>query len=222
VRRVSYAAGVAIVATAFVLLAACQQATTTPAVSTTKWASDGNGNLEFITNDSSYYNYYFWDKIANAAENNSANWTNPVTATVEKVSGSSTEGFGVVFCAQSSNNDFYFVDISANGEYYVGQDVSNSISAITKTGGGSGWAQSTAIKQGNNAANVVSIALSSSTYAISINGTQVCTFPASNATNGYMTGSSGFTIVIGTSSDESFPGTPEKALFKFTSPATYP
>jgi len=221
VRRLSYAAGVAIVATAFVLLAACQQPTTTPAVSTTKWASDGNGNLEFITNDSSYYNYYFWDNIANAAENSSADWTHPVTATIEKVSGSSTEGFGVVFCAQSSNNDFYFVDISANGEYYVGQDVSSSISAIT-TSAGSGWVQSAAVKQGDNAANVVSIALSSSNYAISINGTQVCTFAATAATNGYMTGSSGFMIVIGTSSNESFPGTPEKALFKFTSPVSYP
>ena len=61
VRRVSYAAGVAIVATAFVLLAACQQPTTTPTVSTTKWASDGNGNIEFITNDSANYGYGYWE-----------------------------------------------------------------------------------------------------------------------------------------------------------------
>ena len=164
-RRVSYAAGVAIVATAFVLLAACQQPTTTPTVSTTKWASDGNGNLEFITNDSSYYNYYFWDKIANAAENSTTNWSSPVTATVEKVSGAVGQGFGVVFCAQSSNSDFYFVYISANGGYYVGQDVSSSLSAIP-TSVGTGWVQSPAIKQGDNAVNVVSIALSSSNLSI--------------------------------------------------------
>ena len=59
-------------------------------------------------------------------------------------------------------------------------------------------------------------------YAISINGTQVCTFAATAATNGYMTGSSGFVMSIGTSSEESFPGTAEKALFKFTSPVSYP
>ena len=219
-RRVSYAAGVAIVATAFVLLAACQQPTTTPTVSTTKWASDGNGNLEFITNDSANYGYEYWETFSSVTEASGA-WTNPVTATVEKVSGSQSAGFGVVFCYQSSG-DFYFVNISANGSYYVGQDISSTISAITRTGGVSGWAQSTAIKQGDNATNVISIAFDGSTFTVSINGTSACTFPLTNASGGYTGGPAGFKINIGTSSDESFPGTADKVLFKMTSPHSYP
>ena len=219
-RRVSYAAGVAIVATAFVLLAACQQPTTTPAVSTTKWASDGNGNLEFITNDSANYGYGYWETFSSENITPATTWSGSVAATLEKVSGGSTVAFGMVFCYQT-NGDFYFVNIAANGGYYVGQDIGGTTSAIT-TDKGSGWIQSTAIKQGDNVANVISVAFASPTFTVSINGNSVCTFGTSATTKGYTTGTAGFKMSIGTASDESFPGTPEKVLFKMNSPQSYP
>ena len=135
--------------------------------------------------------------FSSETESNSTTWgTSPVTATLEKVSGGSAVAFGMVFCYQT-NGDFYFVNIAANGGYYVGQDVGGTMSAIT-TDKGSGWIQSAAIKQGDNVANVISVAFASPTFTVSINGNSVCTFGTSATTKGYTTGTAGFKMSIGT------------------------
>lgn len=178
---------------------------------TAVWQADGNGYLRYLSNDTAFYNWWFFHSPANQTSLPLA--TNPVTVTVAKVSGLSSEGYGIVFCEQDSN-DYYRLLIASNGQYQVVKYLANVAYTLVP------WTVSTAIVQGQGTTvtNVLKVSQpSAGSIAITINSILVNTV-SDSAFSGGKTGFWAGNAQTG----ESFPGTPEDIRFKITSPIAYP
>lgn len=176
---------------------------------TIKWQLDGNGAVQFLTNDPQWYGYTFWDTYAQTTESQMTT----VTATVAKQSGSQTCGYGIIFCYQDTNN-FYRLLITASGGYSVYAKVGGTYTAIIP------WTQAhtALLNNGFGVANVISVTQQSlHNFSINFNGTQETAFGDLNFTGG----NAGFCIGI-SSTTENFPSIPEDVRFKLTSPVAYP
>jgi len=176
---------------------------------TIKWQLDGNGFVQFFTNDPQWYGYTFWNTYSQANEPQMTT----VTASVVKQSGSPTCGYGIVFCYQDSNN-FYRLLIDANGYYCVYAKVAGVYTAIIP------WTQAhtALLNSGFGVPNEITVTQQSpNNFSISFNGTQETAFSDQNFTGG----TAGFCMGI-SATTESFPTTPEDARFRLTSPVVYP
>jgi hypothetical protein len=196
-----------------ILFTSCTQTSSGPIItptSTTMFANDGSGNIQFETNDTSKYSTSFWEYYPSTQ-----NTVSTITATIYKNSGDATQGFGIIF-AHQDNNDFYRVLIAENGQYSVYKIVSGTWAAIQ------GWVVSTKVNTGYGIANTIEVTYSSGNYNVYINNltTPVYTF-APDSTLG-TAGTSGFFAAVGSSSTESFPNTPVDVRFRMTSPVSIP
>jgi hypothetical protein len=173
------------------------------------WQLDGTGYLRYYSNDSASLNRVFWRL---RSQSNRVLASNPILATVEKVSGARNMGYGIVFCAQDSSN-YYRLLIASNGYYEVAKSVAGTISILSP------WAPSTAIKagQGLRVANILGVSQpTTGNIAITINSTPVTTISDSSFTGGKV----GFWACNGT--HENFPTIPEDIRYKVTRPVSYP
>lgn len=202
----------------FLVLAACMllmscgsggdSSSPSASIQTSEWQLDGNGYVQFLTNDAQYYNYNFW---VSYTQTNETQMTT-VTATVKKQSGSLNGGYGIIFCYQDSNN-FYRLLIDADGHYSV----------IARTGGVYSviipWTSSQHLSSGVGVDNVISVhQLSPNNFSVNFNGTQEVLFNDANFTGG----KAGFSASVNVQANENFPNTPEDLRFKLSSPAVYP
>ena len=206
-----------LVLTAGVVLLAvssCTQPTSGPTVQTIKWQSNSSGSaIEFSTNNSSYYNYGFYDPLTQET------WQAGTadTATVEKVSGATNVGYGMIFSYQSTGN-YYALLIDAQDQYAVFKSVSGTTTNVT------GWTPAPSgapLKSGVGATNTISVTQTGTgTYSISFNGKSATTYSDTSGSS-FTGGDAGFYAGIGSSSDESFPTTPETIDYTMTSPNPY-
>lgn len=179
-----------------------------PSIQTIQWQLDGNGFVQFSTNDSQYYAYSFWNTYSQTSQTTMST----VTAAVKKQSGNAGSGYGIVFCYQDNNN-FYRILIETSGHYLVSARVGGTYSTIIP------WTASANLNSGFGAENSISVTqLSAHYFAINFNGTQETTFSDGNFTGGR----SGFYSYISDQTHENFPYTPSDARFKMSSPVTYP
>jgi hypothetical protein len=184
--------------------------TSSTSIQTIKWQLDGNGSVQFLTNDAQYYNYNFWDTYTQTYETQMTT----VTATVKKLSGSLYSGYGIVFCHQDSNN-YYRLLIDAAGQYSVSAIVGGTHSAIIP------WttAPSIHLNSGVGVANVISVIQQSpNNFSVNFNGTQEAIFSDANFTGG----KSGFLASVDVQTGENFPNTPEDIRFRLSLPVAYP
>jgi len=199
-------------ALAFLFFASCTQSTSpTSAASTVSFSPDGKGFIQYETNDAANYGYEYWEYYTATSNPKST----VVTATAIKNSGSANYGYGVIFGHRDDKN-FYRVKISENGEYDVYKIVNGKWAQIRP------WSSSPNVKTGYGVANVIQVTYSTNLYSVYINDltTPVCTFLPDNVIG--TLGSAGFIAAIGTSSAESFPGTPVDVRFKMTAPIAVP
>jgi hypothetical protein len=197
------------------LLISCGKSSDDPAapstsIQTIKWQLDGNGSVQFLTNDAQYYKYLFWNTYTQTNES----LMSTVTATVEKQSGCLYSGYGIIFCYQDNNN-FYRLLIDAAGQYSVYSRVGGNYSAIIP------WTTtpSAHLNSGVGVANVISVTQQSpNNFSVNFNGTQETLFSDGTFTGG----KAGFCMYIGDQTGENFPNTPEDIRFKLSSPVAYP
>ena len=176
---------------------------------TIQYQLDGNGFVQFYTNDTQWYGYGFWNTYTQTAEAQMST----VTVIVDKQSGASSAGYGLIFCHQDTNN-FYRLLIDANGHYSVYSNVAGIYNPIIA------WTapQTSVIKSGFGVANVITVTQTSPhSFAISFNGKQEAQFADQN----FSGGRSGFCAFV-SYTYENFPGTPEDVRFKMSAPVAYP
>src|ERR1039457_2453108 len=92
---------------------------------TIQWQIDGNGFVQFLTNEVQFYNYGFGKTYTETKELQMTT----VTASMVKKSGSLNSGHGIIFCTQDSNN-FYRLLIDATGYYVVESCVGGTYTTI--------------------------------------------------------------------------------------------
>jgi hypothetical protein len=76
--------------------------------------ADNDGKLQFCTNDSKYY-----DKYINHFINDSNEDQNIYQGRVKKVSGHENYGFGILFCADENNKNYYRLFITIEGRFTI-------------------------------------------------------------------------------------------------------
>ena len=204
--------GLWLVSLVCILLISCghssNQSNPSTSIQTIRWQLDGNGFVQFSTNDPQLYHYIFWNAYT---QSNEVEMTT-VTATVKKQSGSLFGGYGIVFCYQDVNN-FYRLLIDAAGHYNVYSKVSGTYSAIIP------WTPSTHLNNGVGVENVISVTQQSpNNFIVNFNGVQETLFGDGNFTGG----KAGFCAYIDDQADENFPNTPADIRFKLTAPVAYP
>ena len=183
---------------------------TSTSIQTIQWQLDGNGFVQFLTNDAQYYDYIFWSTYTQTNES----LMSTVTATVKKQSGSLYSGYGIVFCYQDNNN-FYRLFIDAAGQYSIYSKVGGNYSAIIP------WTTtpSAHLNSGVGVENEISVIQQSpNNFSVNFNGTQETTFSDGN----FSGGRAGFCAYVAKQSEENFPNTPEDIRYKFSSPVAYP
>lgn len=176
---------------------------------TIKWQLDNEGFVQLFTNDPQYYGYSFWNTYTQTNQSPMAT----VTATVKKMSGSLSSGYGVIFCYQDNNN-FYRLLITTGGYYCVYEKVGGTYNTIIP------WTSipSPHLNNGVGVENVISVAQPTlNNFSIYFNGSFETSFSDSN----FSGGKSGFTMSVSPTT-ENFPYTPEDVRFKMSSPVTYP
>jgi hypothetical protein len=172
--------------------------------------ADGNGYLQFETNDPAYLNsgWYDWDLSTNQA---TTSWT--TTVTIIKNSGAIGNGAGIIFCYSDASN-FYRVLVAWNGGYRIDKKVAGAYSTIQ------GWSSSVMINKGLSASNEISVQeIGANNYFLSINSVLVTNFTDSSLATG---GMGGFYVSVGTSGSENFPYNSVDVRFKMTSPVSFP
>jgi hypothetical protein len=179
-----------------------------PTIQTIEWEPDGDGFVQYSTNDKQYLDTVHYMPLV--AENENPMTT--VTATVKKVSGSSVMGFGIIYCYQDENN-YYRLLITTDGHYAVAKMVGGTYTALVS------WASSASLNTGMGVTNDIGVTQNPlHTFTVTFNTQTITSFADASFTGGL----AGPCIGIGSSSNESFPSVPEDARFKMTAPVVYP
>ena len=168
---------------------------------TVNWDLGTDGFYQMYTNESRYYNYIFGVSF----NNNNSN-KNIYEIEIKKISGARNRAFGMMFGAVDFEN-YYFIDITVNGLYYIGKCVNDSYTIIQ------GVADSSRLHTGFNALNTIRVTKSGSNFQVSFNGSYVAEFTDSSITGSKI----GAQVWIGTSEEESFPNTPVEVRFRQSS-----
>ncbi|MCX7031112.1 MAG: hypothetical protein NTU62_13480, partial [Spirochaetes bacterium] len=179
-----------------------------PSYETIEWQTDGDGFVQYSTNDPRYIDTIQYLPLA--VESESPMTT--VTATVKKVSGAGQVGFGIVYCYEDENNHYRLL-ITTGGYYQVGEMVGGTFTALVS------WTASADLNTGLGAMNDISITRDvGGNFTVTFNGQYITDFTNGN----FPGGQAGPCIGIGSSSLEQFPSIPEDARFKMLAPAVYP
>jgi hypothetical protein len=178
-------------------------------VKTIYWEDTMEGFTQFYTNDSKYIGVEgrsFW-KIGELDEQ-------PMTSyevEVQKVSGDSYTGYGIVFCADTDDADsFYIFSIDCTGYYHVLQIVDEQLDS--QTGILVPWTFSEHLIKGYEKSNTVTVEyLGDNAFGFSINGHRII-----NVTDDTVPQFDGgkYGYICGVSKYEDFPNAPVDVRFK--------
>jgi hypothetical protein len=167
-------------------------------VSTKKWELISDGYIRFYTNDSTNYNYYFWNWYENK------NDSNTYEIECKKMSGNLDSGYGLVFGASDSGVNYYCLEINANGYYRIWYRY-NDTRTLIKT-----IAFSDKLFTGTDKINNLKVTLEGEVWTVSFNDNQVYQFDKSTVYGSRI----GFYVAVGPETDESFPNTPVDVRFR--------
>ena len=170
-------------------------------VSNINWVSDGNGFVQFSTND---YKRFGSSSIGFA---DNINVINTWEMECIKTSGAGNLGYGMIFNASERRNDFFYVILITIEGYYCIMKSVGSISTTIKN-----WSRSERLNIGYNVINTLKAVRNKKTITIFINGSQVFQF---KETGGKLDGNRiGYFVGIGDESKESFPNVPVNVRFR--------
>ncbi len=177
-------------------------------VETKAWVDDGEGFIQFYTNDTNNCGIGFFTNIAQVYDSMQS-----VEFEVKKNSGSPYVGYGIIFCVQDSDN-FYRLLIVNAGYYIISKKVGGNYIPIIED-----WFYTGNLNQGNGAINNIKVARDNTgKFTVYFNNNQTYTF--TDAT--FAGGDCGYYAGIGPSNYESFPNTPVDVRFKFISGEGFP
>jgi len=164
--------------------------------STVYWKSDGNGFIQFSTNDPNVHNFAFTYIFTN---NN-----NQIIFEIEckKNSGNRRKPFGMIFGAQD-NQSFYSLIIDTEGFYSIWKYNNNYI--VIKE-----WIKSERLNTGYGKSNNLKVIKNSSTFTVYLNDHQVHQFTDSTINGNRI----GYYVSIGSEEEESFPNNPVDVRFR--------
>jgi hypothetical protein len=173
------------------------------------WQDDGAGFVRFASNDTNDCGYLFTHPIGSSFAPMYS-----VEIQVKKMTGSSHNSYGNVFCYQDQNN-YYRVGITVNGYYIINKKVAGTTSY--NIGGStwyatnpSSWPNSSNLITGfGNTNNIKIVNAGGGVFDIYFNGIYETSFTDTTFTGGY----NGYSASVGTVSQESFP-TPEDVRAK--------
>ncbi|GHV49872.1 hypothetical protein AGMMS49579_02560 [Spirochaetia bacterium] len=171
--------------------------------------TDGNGGAQFYTNDSQYYGYSFTSHFTNGS-------IVPGTfeVMVNRLSGNSSYGYGMIFGGNSSSGgDYYRLIITTNKGYQVRKRVGGVWTDFLPATTGVAWPMAAALNSGlnqNNTLKVVRTTNSPATFNIYFNGTLVTSFTDNSPIINTLSADTKFGLYagVGVAADESFPNTP--------------
>lgn len=134
--------------------------------------ADGKKKYLFKTNDSSYL-----DSNVSRLTDISTPYSETISASVSRQSGSSTAGFGIQFASRNKDGVDYFLTIQINtsGQYLISKWSGNSCTIIQN------WTSSAYIKKGYGVQNIIKVELESSTkqastFKVYFNNIYTCNF----------------------------------------------
>ncbi|NLC53732.1 MAG: hypothetical protein GX770_07180 [Firmicutes bacterium] len=147
-----------------------------------------------------------------------------VEASVKKLSGSASAGYGIVFCLQNENNFYtlisniqgeYLIVKMVNGEWYVVDEWYDNDAGIIKNGD-MVYSQYLHLGYGyDDVENQIKVKYNNdNTFTISFNGQEAATFKDGSFSGGYY----GFYAETGSAEDENFPDEPVEVWFKLHQP----
>ena len=165
------------------------------------WVSDGNGFIQYSTND-----YRRFDTSSRVFADN-INAVNTWEMECMKISGSESSGYGMMFNVSDNNNiNYYVIVITINGDYCILKRV-GSVNRVMKN-----WARSERLNTGYNVINTLKAVRNRRDITIFINDNQVFQF---RETGGRLDGNRiGYIVSIGDENMESFPSIPVDVRFR--------
>jgi len=159
-------------------------------ISTTLWKPDGNGFIQFSTNDPNVYFYEFFTIFTNDGNQNI------YEIECKKMSGDRNGPYGMIFGASNTNmNSFYVLLIDTEGYYSIWKRINNNDTELKE------WLKSERLFTGYGTTNNLKVVRSSTTFTVFINDHQVHQFIDSDINGNRI----GFYVTVGTEEDESFP-----------------
>jgi len=189
--------GLLTLALAFVFIfTGCDTGTDDDGVSTIKWESDGNGFIQFSTNDPKY-NFIYWILYNNIIE------SNIYEIECKKMSGASNWGYGMIFGA-SDIHKYYDLGITTQGYYIIGKEVNGKYTKIRD------WTKSEKLNTGYNTINTLKVVKNGTTFTVYLNGSQADQFTDTEINGDRL----GYWVDVGLEKDESFPNTPVDVRFR--------
>ena len=191
-----------------IILASCPEQSGVIDIVTIDWEPDGQGFIQFYTNDEQDYGYYFIHIPSGASE------ATMTTAEVEvkKISGASSAGFGIIFCGTNIDN-FYKLLISLNGNYRMSKKVSGLYTDLIpwSSSGGS-------LNASYGVVNKIKVQFDGTdTFSIFFNDV----FVDSVVDTSFSGGDSGYYAYV-SDDNESFPDTPVDVRFRMLQPVIDP
>ena len=168
-------------------------------VSTKQWETGSDGFEQFYTNDSQYYDYYFWNLY------NSINGPDTYQIECKKLSGSNKYAYGMIFGASNSvNNRYYYINITVTGSFNIYKRIGDSYTMIKD------WTESDELNTGYNVINTIKVTRAGTTYTVYLNGAEVHEFTDAPVIGNRV----GYIAYVGLREHESFPNTPVDVRFR--------
>jgi hypothetical protein len=166
------------------------------------WQDDAAGFVQFSTNDTNDCGYLFTHAIGSPFLPLSS-----VEMQVKKMSGSSHNAYGIVFCYQDDNN-FYSIGITVNGFYIILKKVAGTsyynIGGSTWYPTNPSWPTSSHLNTGFDTTNNIKVINNGNgNFDLYFNGVYETSYTDTTFTGGY----NGYSSSIGTLSHESFSST---------------
>ncbi|NOX65801.1 MAG: hypothetical protein GXO85_08370 [Chlorobi bacterium] len=174
-------------------------------VKTVSWEDDGNGYIQFSTNDVTkcgIENYF------HSSSDDQDPFTSATFYLIHK-SGYESAEYGAIFCYNDIDN-YYKILIINSGKYFVSEEYNGSSTNVD-----TGWISTSNLKTGYDKINKINITRDSNgKFTIYINDANTYSFTNTDLTGG----SNGFYSRTDSKENENFPDIPDDTRFKITIP----
>ncbi len=212
VLKLKYISMVTVVAIAICLsglFTGCPEESIVPELETIEWESDGDGFIQFSTNDPQWHNYWF-----TVIYNQVIPTFTTLTAELKRVSGYYYALYGINFCSQDFDN-YYELIIDIDGGFSVYKQINSSWIPLIN------WTYSLDLIKGYNQINKIKIDRDGSgNFSITFNDAIA---PSATFTDtSFPGGSLGMVCNIDTENNEDFPTISNNTKYRFLEPASIP
>jgi hypothetical protein len=177
-----------------------------PLIETQAFVSDGNGSIQYYTNDQARMNHGYYHIYSSSL----ATPMTTVEVKVKKMSGDPHAGYGIVFCSADVNN-FYRIVVTISGYYQIARKEAGTYSVLVD------WTHTNWLTGVYDIDDTLTVTKSGAdSFDLYINNNYVTTF--TDAT--FDGGSAGFYASV--SPNEDFPTTAVDVRFQMLQPIFIP